>query len=94
MAAKKTKPRFNPRARRPQTATPWQVWPSGDFDRAYVGRPASPDGTHGVFRRTADARRAVLCVNACAGLSNDQLASLPGTILELLQTLRDKICHE
>lgn len=64
MAAKKTKPRFNPRARRPQTATPWQVWPSGDFDRAYAARVAG-----GVTKHTcADVDTSP--VNASVSISN------------------------
>lgn len=91
MASKTKKPKH--RHHRPQTPTPWSVWPSAIGERAYIGRPNSPDGSHGVFARTADARRSVLCVNACAGLTDEQLSSLPGTILELLKTLNGKILN-
>ena len=87
----KNKNKRAPRSRRGQTPTPWAVFPSAIGDRAYIGRSFSPDVTHGVFVRSADAKRAVLCVNSCDGLTNDQLASMPGTILELLQTLRSKL---
>lgn len=78
---------------RPQTPTPWHFFPCASGDKAFVGRTSSQDGTHGMFARLADAKRAVLCVNACAGLSDDQLRTLPGTFMDLFSALNERLSH-
>lgn len=78
---------------RPQTPTPWCFFPCASGDKAFVGRSISQDGTHGVFARLADAKRAVLCVNACAGLTDDQLRTLPGTFMDLFSVLNERLTH-
>lgn len=46
-----------------------------------------------MFVRAADAKRAVLCVNACAGLTDEQLRTLPGTFLDLFSVLNERLNH-
>ncbi len=78
---------------RPQTPTPWSFFPCASSDKTFVGRAFTQDGTHGVFVRAADAKRTVLCVNACAGLTDEQLRTLPGTFLDLFSVLNERLNH-
>jgi hypothetical protein len=79
----------------PHTPEPWVVWILANDPTTYgndAGKPiiTTADGEceiTGVIPIEADARRIVAAVNACKGLSTDELAS--GMIPQLFEALAD-----